>query len=123
VSIPRITGRFLAHNRLDQIDRDFLGADLHAGKLLLIEPTLGQCSMLVRANRIAVSWAFKRLGERAEIQAGYIPLVPPKITEQDRRQNAQAFIDAIPEADLINFVRSVGVGRILDAAVKAEGTI
>jgi hypothetical protein len=99
-----ITGRFLAHNRLDQNDRNIIGLNLRIGKLQLTEPTIIQSAMLARADRAAVSFGFKRLlAGRAEL------------AEQEELQNVQAF-----EAELINFIRSVGIGRVIDAAVKAE---
>jgi hypothetical protein len=41
-----ITGRFLAHNRKNRIERAFLAADLHTGAKGLVEPTVSQSALL-----------------------------------------------------------------------------
>jgi hypothetical protein len=87
--------------------------------------------MLARVNFTYVHYAVKRQAERAEIERGLIPLVPPhlgrKTNGHDRPTiNAikalQDTLRSIPilDSELINFVRSVGVNRVLEAAVAAE---
>jgi hypothetical protein len=75
-SIPT-TGRFLAHNQLSIVKRAFQAADLVSGKLQLINPTALQAAWLSRVNRTYVGWALKRIDERADIESGWLPLVPP----------------------------------------------
>jgi hypothetical protein len=111
-----VTGRFLAHNKHDQINRAFMAADLHAGKTQLILPTIVQSAILARVNQTYAHWAFKRLGERADIEAGFIPLVPPKASASESK------IWTIDEY-LADVVRSFGIDRVLDAAAKVEDSV
>jgi hypothetical protein len=74
-----LAGRFLAHNRRSRIERAFMAADLRAGAKTLVEPTLRQAAMLAGVNPTYAWWAARRIAERAEIEAGFVPLVPPRI--------------------------------------------
>jgi hypothetical protein len=82
LSIP-VSGGSLCHNKSDQIGRAFLAADLHSGAKHLIQPTITQSAALARANPTYAWWACHRLEQRtaisAAIEAGLIPLVPPRV--------------------------------------------
>jgi hypothetical protein len=78
-----ISGRYLAHNRHDHVAHAFFAGDLVLGKTQLVKPTVTQAAFLAGVNRAYVHWAIKRQDERAEIEAGLIPLVPaplPKLS-------------------------------------------
>jgi hypothetical protein len=117
-----ITGRFLAHNRKNRIERAFLAADLHTGARVLVDPTISQSAMLAGVNRTYAWWAVQRQAERDEIEAGLIPVLPAnQITHAAIGNNSlPAPAIEIPDCELIEFVHSVGVDRVLDAAVLAE---
>src|SRR5262249_59654744 len=75
--VRSVPGAYLAYNRFDPTGKAFLAADLHSGALQLVKPTLRQAAALARAN-YAYAWhAVKRRAQRAEIEAGPLPLVPP----------------------------------------------
>jgi hypothetical protein len=57
----------------------------------------------------------RRLDRRALIIDGVVPLVPPPV-----KQPALPSVEPIGDARIIDFVRCVGVARILDAAVMVE---
>jgi hypothetical protein len=120
IAVP-ISGRFLAHNRHNRVVRAFIAADLHAGTKRLIKPTLVQSALLAGVNRTYAHWADKRQAERAEIEAGLIPLVPaPVIGPKVNGNMLSAPLAEIEDSEVINFVRSVGVNRVLEAAVMVE---
>ena len=120
MAVP-ISGRFLAHNRHNRVVRAFIAADLHAGAKRLIKPTLVQSALLAGVNRTYAFWADKRQAERAEIEAGLIPLVPaPLVPKANGNALPMSITGQIPDCDLIDFVRSVGVNRVLEAAVAVE---
>jgi hypothetical protein len=84
-SIP-ISGRFLAHTHSSPIERAFIAVDLYSGERQLVLPTMTQAARLARINVTYAWWAAKRLEERAAIEAGMIPLVPPHLAvEPDTR--------------------------------------
>jgi hypothetical protein len=73
-------------------------------------------------NRTYVHWAIKRQAERTQIEAGLVPLVPPPARRilREAPDDIPVPAIAIPDVELIDFVRSVGVDRVLNAAVMAE---
>jgi hypothetical protein len=115
-----ISGRYLAHNRHDHVAHAFFAGDLVLGKTRLVQPTVTQAAFLAGVNRAYVHWAIKRQDERAEIEAGLIPLVPPPLPRADGNMLPMSITGRIPDCDLVDFVRSVGVNRVLEAAVAVE---
>ena len=119
-----VTGRFLAHNRKNRIDRAFLAADLHIDARVLVEPTVSQSAVLAGVNRTYAWWAVNRQAEPTQIEAGLVPLMPASSTAHSAHCNNSLAARAIEmcDSELIEFVGSVGVDRVLDAAVRAEAT-
>jgi hypothetical protein len=115
-----ISGRYLAHNRHDHVAHAFFAGDLVLGKTQLVRPTVTQAAVLAGVNRAYVHWALKRQAERAAIEAGLIPLVPPPLPKADGSALPMSITGQMPDSDLIDFVRSVGVNRVLEAAVAVE---
>jgi hypothetical protein len=126
-----VTGRFLAHNRYSHVERAFLAADLYLGAKRLTRPTLLQAAALGRVSRTYVQLAANPRAQqaRADIEAGCVPLVPVRgANGHDSRPTINAIkalhraLLSIPilDSDLVTLVRSVGVDRVLDAAVAAE---
>jgi hypothetical protein len=110
-----VTGNFLAHNQRSRVTRAFIAADLVTGAKRLVEPTVVQAALLTGVNRCYAHWAIKRLIERDQIEAGHVPLVPPKVN------GASLLVPTeIPDFDLIDLARRVGADRMLAAAVAAE---
>jgi hypothetical protein len=106
-----VTGRYLAHNSLNRVRKAFLARDLSVGAKQLVEPTVLQAAMLAKVNATYVHWAIKQTANRFEIEAGYLPLVPPRVVKSKA---------STPDSELIDFVRAIGVGRVLDAACVVE---
>ena len=118
-----ISGRYLAHNRYDLVGRAFLGADLQLGKTVLVKPTATQAAIQARVNRDYVGWAVKRIDERDAIEKGLVPLVPPSPVNSTINGNGHTCVPVpfeMPDYELVRFVRSIGVNRVLEAAVVAE---
>ena len=112
-AIP-VRGRFLAHNHYDRIGRAFLAADLVTGVTVLVKPTLVQAAFLAGVNRNYAGWAVKRLANRAEIENGLTPLVPAS-----PGSNGDGHL--VPDdVSLFDFVRAVGVEKILNVASAVE---
>lgn len=102
-----VTGRYLAHNHLDRVSKAFLASDLISGSKQLVKPTILQAAMLAKVNSTYAWWATRQGSNRFEIERGYLPLVPPPVQAP------------ISDPEIIDFVRRVGIGRVLDAAVEA----
>jgi hypothetical protein len=117
-----ISGRYLANNHHDRVAHAFMASDLVRGVTQLVKPTVTQAAFLTGANRAYVHWAIKRQAERAEIEAGLIPLVPAPalVPKANGSMLPTSITGQIPDCDLIDFVKSVGVARVLDAAVAVE---
>jgi hypothetical protein len=112
-----VTGHYLAQNRkLSIVQRAYLGADLHNGKCLLAAPTVLQSAMLARVNVTYVHHALKQAANRYDIERGLLPLVPP-VNPPPVKHPPVPLVD---DAEILNFVRKVGVPRVLDAAVAVE---
>jgi hypothetical protein len=95
-------------------EREFWGADLYRGKKYLVEPTLAQAMLLAGAgSTTGVWWALGRQQYREEILRGLLPLVPPRATKSKTPAS-------VSDGDLFNFVRDVGIGRVLEAACAVE---
>jgi hypothetical protein len=110
-----VTGRHLAHAHKSRIERAFMAADLFTGAKVLTEPTVVQAASLAGVNRTYAHWAVKRLnGLRS---AGFVPLMPHAAP---KAENLPVPRIEIPDFEHVEFVRSVGVNRVLDAAVLAE---
>ena len=106
-SMP-VTGRYLAHSKLSSVERAFLASDLVSGDKRLVRPTIAQAAMLARVNKTYAWWATKQQDNRFNIEAGYLPLVPQRVKAP------------ISDPEIIDFVRTVGLERVLDAAVVVE---
>jgi hypothetical protein len=106
---PTVSGNYLAHNKYDAIGKAFLAADLYRGRMQLIRPTLTQAARLARTNYGYAWWAVKRQSERAKIEAGRLPLVPPVPKNPTE----------ITDAELIDAFRKVGVEHAFDVLVEA----
>jgi len=108
-----ISGSFLARNHAGMATRAFMAADLHLGTSVLTAPTQPQAAALARVNARYVYWGVKRQAERADIEAGRIPLIPnPKTNGMTA--------SGIDDAGLVQFVRSVGIDRVIHAAIAVE---
>jgi hypothetical protein len=109
-SMP-VTGRYLAHSKLSSVERAFLASDLVSGDKRLVRPTIVQAAMLARVNKTYAWWATKQQDNRFDIEAGYLPLVPP------REVKSRA---PISDDWLFDIVREAGIGRVLEAACAVE---
>jgi hypothetical protein len=112
-----ISGQLLAHNSWDLIHRAFIGADLKLGARIPENLTVVQCALLARTNRTYVQWALKRPEQRAAIEAGLLPLVPPVTAKP------VPFIktdDVIPDAVIADVIRKAGITRTIDIAAQIE---
>jgi hypothetical protein len=105
-----VTGQAISRKRNWQPhEREFWAADLYTGDKRLIKPTLQQVARLTGAGSASsVWWAVQREAARDEIMCGLLPLVPPRVKAP------------ISDPEIIDFVRSVGIERVLDAAVAVE---
>ena len=72
-----------------------------------MEPTLTQAATLAGVNRTYAFWANRRIAEREEIEAGLLPLTPP------RRPS-------ISDAELAHVIRAAGIDRTLAVAITVE---
>jgi hypothetical protein len=118
--VPSLTGRFLAHNQQSRVIRAFYAVDLHTGGTLLTKPTMLQAAFIARVSP-AYAWAAeKRMAERNEIEGGYVPLVPPSVSKANGNMLPASITGHLADSEVIAFVRSVGIDRVLEAAVAVE---
>jgi hypothetical protein len=122
VNPTSISGRYLAYNKLSPIKRAFIAADLHLGTSFLTAPTQTQAAALARVNASYVCWALKRQAERTEIERGHTPLIPPhgEVVVPKTNGATPTTASGIDDAGLVQLVRSVGVNRVLNAAIAVE---
>jgi hypothetical protein len=106
-----LRGRYLRRSLNSKLKAAFVGADLYRGDTQLVEPSLMQAAFITGSEVSAVWWALQRGEFRSEICLGLMPLAP------SRASKAKA---PISDPEVINFVRTVGIGRVLDAAVAVE---
>jgi hypothetical protein len=111
-----VLGSFLAHNANTSIIRAFYGADLVLGNSQLEKPLIAQAARLARVSQSYVFFAIQRQGEKADILSGRLPLIPTK-----KNGNGQSLPQAvIDDNDVANFIRSVGIDRILETVATTE---
>ena len=116
-----ISGRYLACNKFSPIKRAFIAADLCLGTSFLTAPTQTQSAALARVNTSYLHWALKRITERAEIERGHVPLIPSHGEVVVPKTNgATHTTNGIDDAGLVQFVRSVGIDRVIHAAIAVE---
>jgi hypothetical protein len=116
-----ISGSYLAHNHASTVIRAFIGADLVSGVRTPVGLNQNQAAGLVRVNASYVHWALKRLPDRAEIERGHTPLIPPHGEVVVPKTNGTTHTaNGIDDAGLVQLVRSVGVNRVLNAAIAVE---
>jgi hypothetical protein len=111
-----VRGRFLAHNHYDTIGRAFLAVDLHDGVKVPIDLTMTQAARLARVRITLAWWAKRRQAERRAIEAGLVPLVPQRLPIP----KTNGLVPVLDNVAVLDFVRAVGVSRVLDAAVMIE---
>ena len=119
VSSTLIPGSYLARNKLGLIERAFIAADLHLGAKDLVSPTQIQSAALSRVNHNYVYWAVKRYAERADIERGLVPLIPPQGEPATPKTNGTT-TSGIDDSSLVQLVRSVGIDRVIHAAIAVE---
>jgi hypothetical protein len=121
--VPILSGHYLARNRESHDVRAFFGAELHLGIKSPGKLTRLQAAFLARVSPTYVWWAEKRMDQRAAIEAGAIPLVPASPISKANGNGTIASMSTtgqMPDPALIDFVRSVGVTRVLEAACTVE---
>jgi hypothetical protein len=114
-SLP-LRGRYLSRGLKGKHEAAFVAADLYAGRKHLIEPSLAVAAAITGASPTEVWWALRRQMERAAILSGQMPLVPSR----PHKAPAVNGNGSVSDAELLQIVRSVGVARVLDAAVAIE---
>jgi hypothetical protein len=136
--VTAISGRYLAHNHLSTAARAFLASDLFMGGRQLVLPTMSQAALLARANVTYAWWAHKRIKERAEIEAGFVPLVPPRIAKINGSEtlpqvsklgNANGMstlpaalpVASVSDAQIDDLIAQVGIARVWDHIAAAIG--
>ena len=114
-----ISGNYLAHNHASTVIRAFIGADLVSGVRTPVGLNQNQAAELARVSPVYVHWALKRGAERADIERGHTPLIPPHGEVNAPKTNG-ATASGIDDAGLVQFVRSVGIDRVIHAAIAVE---
>ena len=111
-----LRGRYLCRSLDSKAKAAFVGADLYRGTSRLIEPSLAQAAFITGSDVTAVWWALRREEYRSEICRRLMPLMPAR-----PKKNGKALsVPMVDDAEIINFVRNVGIGRVLDAACAVE---
>jgi hypothetical protein len=122
VKSAALSGNDLAYSHASEITRAFWGADLVSGARYLIAPKQNQAAALVGVHPMYICWAVKRGAQRADIEAGRIPLIPPHGEHVVPKTNGTALTatSGIDDSSLVKLVRAVGIDRVLTAAIAVE---
>jgi hypothetical protein len=120
VNSAALSGNTLAYSHADLITRAFWGADLVEGVKYLIAPKQNQAAALVGVHPTYVCFALRRMAQRADVEQGKIPLIPPPAVVPKTNGTALTAASGIDDASLVQIVRSVGINRVLEAAITAE---
>jgi hypothetical protein len=127
VNCSPLRGRYLGRSFGSKHEAAFAGADLYAGRKQLVEPSLAQSALVTGSDASSVWWALRREDYREAIIAGELPLVPartkaPPLVPGTNGSSAlpASITGMIADSDVISFVRSVGVNRVLKAACLLE---
>jgi hypothetical protein len=109
VSAPStISGRNLAHAPRSKIERAFVAADLHRGRLRLERLTILQCAALAKVCPPYIQLALKANPDQRElILCGQLPLTAEGLDSS----LAQAWHRA-SSAQRANFIRTIGPDRV-----------
>ena len=91
---------------------------MFCGDKVLVNLTKSQVARLWRVTPAYVAWALKRMRERFVIESGLVPLVPPPPSSPKKLPLLP--VPMVDDAEIVEFVRRVGVDRVLDAAVAVE---
>lgn len=102
------------------VKRAYQAADLVNGAVHLTHPTIVQAAYLCRVNRTYVGWAMKRMNERTGIESGWVPLVP---AQPKRKPNLPVVPVIYDDATVVDFVRKVGINRVINAACAVESVM
>jgi hypothetical protein len=122
MAVPTLSGQFLARTQASRVIRAFYAADLHSGAKRPAKLTMVQSAFLARISTTYAWWAEKRMAERAQIEAGLIPLVPAAPAAHTNGNGATLSVmpDAgIDDAELMHIANLVGADRWLAAAIAA----
>jgi hypothetical protein len=119
-----VTGKFLSFNHRNRVERAFVAVDLFLGAKRLTDPTMVQSAWLARVNATYAWWAYGRLADRVLLELGVLPFGPPKSAVAQPTNGAVPVTTLAPEVDagLVELVRTVGVDKVLNAAIAAEAT-
>jgi hypothetical protein len=114
-----ICGTYLCHNHLDIAGRARLAVGLHYGAKQLVFPTMVQAAWLARVSTASAWLEHRRRIERAAPSKTSVAVAteasPSATNGQPPATQAPINNDAV-----IEFVRTVGVSRVLEAAVAVE---
>jgi hypothetical protein len=100
--------------RLNAVRRGFCAAALHLSNEVLSEPTVIQSAAVWQVSVTYTRYALRRMEQRALIESGTRPLVPPPGTK-----SALLSPGPIQDVDLIALAANVGATRWLEAAARA----
>ena len=107
-----VTGRNVAHGRRTAVERAFLAADLHLGRVNLVKPTVKQVAAMLTVSQAYVA-AAKAVAHdergRDAVLAGRVPLLVASWSES----LAERYLRASP-AERVNLTQTAGVDAIWD---------
>jgi hypothetical protein len=119
VGLPAISAKGLGNRRLNKARRALLAADVISGRVSLEKLTLRSAATAFGYSVAYVAAALKITpAERVAIERGQRPLIkptaaePPLLTVSDWSK--------LDDVELVSAVRSIGVDRVIGAAVVAE---
>jgi hypothetical protein len=108
LQVPKLSGRGLPYRRFDARQRACLAANAHDE--LIIKPSIHWLARAFQVSRMYIALALKLSPERRQAI----------IEGRDTTSFITLLKANIPDTELITFVRTIGVSRVLDAAVVVE---
>jgi hypothetical protein len=114
-----VTGRYCAHNWLDRPGRACLAVDLYLGRKRLIHPTMPIAAFAARIHPVCAWQEYRCQLDKEAIQArrmnGAAPAASPTTVPSPSPASQE-----VNDREVVDFVRAVGVGRVIEAACAVE---
>jgi hypothetical protein len=112
---PFVTGRNVAHARRCALERAFLAADLHLGRISLVTPTIKQAATMLMVSQAYVT-AAKAIAydekARNAVISGRVPLLVAAWSES----LSDHYLRASP-AERVNLTQTAGVDHLFDELI------
>jgi hypothetical protein len=114
--IPCIRGLNIVRGKRTKTERALLGADLHLGRVQVLQPTVPQCSALLNVCSRLITSALAIIDDKHAVEAVLAGRMSLLTAERGRESLTDHFVRSSKE-ERAEMARTVGVGEIWDQLV------